>query len=52
VTGPIRDPDQGKIPRPHTITGAYSVLTDRSVTWLLFESLNKQLTETEADTYI
>ena len=35
-----------------TITDAiYDVLTDRSLAWLSSERPNKQLTETEADTY-
>jgi hypothetical protein len=47
VTCPTLDPSQGEAPRPDSIV----VLTDRGLAWLSSEGPNKQLKESDADTY-
>ena len=52
MTGPNWYPSQGEAPRRDTITDAsFSVLIERSLAWLPSERPNKQLEESDADTY-
>jgi hypothetical protein len=49
VTGPNWNSVQGEAPRPDTI--CYGVLIDRSLAWMPSERPNKQLKESDTDTY-
>ena len=54
MTSPNWDPSQGEAPRPETITDAMMYLqigASHGYPPRVQESQNKQLTETEADTY-
>jgi hypothetical protein len=48
VTGPFWDSSQGEAPRPDIISDAMVCL---SLGWLPYERPNKQLKESDADTY-
>ena len=51
MTGPNWDPAQGEAQVPDTVTDAV-VFLDRRLDWIPSERPNKQLKESESDTYI